>query len=75
MLHPEVLEPKVDDPVVVEARKAAPKKKRKLCMDCKRRLFKSKGLCNACYGRMYYRRFHKKVRGYKRRGVEGGVNE
>ena len=33
MFHPEVLEQK-DDPVVLEARRAAPKKKRKICKGC-----------------------------------------
>jgi hypothetical protein len=50
-----------------KAYRESQKLKRKLCKDCKKRKVKSMELCNACYGRMYYRRFHKKVRGYKRR--------
>ena len=68
MLHPEVLKPKQEDPLVLEARKAAPKKKRKHCKDCRRpKPIKARNRCSTCYVRW---RYHNpdKVRGYRRRG-------
>jgi len=68
ILHKEVLEEK-DEPVSINAREVPLKKKKqpKLCNDCGLNPVKSKGLCNACYGRVRYKRIHKKVRAYKRK--------
>ena len=66
MLSPEVLEQKAD-PVVMEARKAAPKKKRKHCKDCRRpKPIKARNRCSTCYVRWRYHNADK-VRGYRKR--------
>ena len=65
MLHPDVLNVK-EDPLVLEARKAAPKKKRKLCKGCGRPLpIKARNRCATCYVRWRYHNADK-VRGYKK---------
>ena len=65
MLSPEVLEVK-DDPVIIEARRAAPKKKRKHCKDCGRpKPIKARGRCSTCYVRWRYHNADK-VRGYRK---------
>ena len=75
MLHPEVLKPKQDDPLVLEARKAAPKKKRKLCKGCRRpKPIKARGRCSTCYVRWRYHNADK-VRGYRKICSECGLKQ
>ena len=67
MLHTEVLEQE-NNPVIIAMREIVLLKKEKelkICA-CGLRPVKSKGLCNACYGRARYKTIHKKVRPYKR---------
>ena len=67
ILHPEVLT-KQEDPLVLEARKATPKKKRKHCKDCHRpKPIKARNRCSTCYQRWKYHN-PEKVRGYRKRG-------